>query len=146
MSAFSEYTRRRVMESLFCGVPWTPPETLYMGLFTADGKEVVGDGYQRLPVSPKSWHTVRSDDKVTRIANDRLQFEVARSDWSEKQQIVEWRCFDSATGGNHIASGQIAAGKTRAIEDGDAWYFPAGNVVIDLGSVDSAPTDSPSKG
>jgi hypothetical protein len=134
MSAFSEYTRRRVLESLLCGVPWTPPETLYMGLFTEDG-EVVGEGYSRLPVSPKSWHTVRSDDKVTRVANDRLEFPVARADWAGGKKISEWRCFDAATGGNHILTGLIAEGKTRSIEDGDAFYFPSGNVVIDLGQV-----------
>jgi hypothetical protein len=133
MGAFSKHTRRMVLDSLLRGEAWSPPKEQYMGLFTEDGKEVEGPGYARLPVGPAQWVAVHQDaeDAPERVTNDRLEWAAARgAAWSDGAPIAGWRTFDAPAGGQQILAGAFKPAK--AILDGDVFYVPAGNIVVEL--------------
>lgn len=128
MAKFSDYFENVIINHLFRNQPFTPPATLYLGLYTVaptdegGGTEVSGGGYARQPFTL----TAPTTAGVTENA-DTITFPTATADWGT---IVAVGIFDAETGGNLLMWGNLTTSKT--VSTGDTFQFNAGDLDITI--------------
>lgn len=107
--SFTNYLEQKVLSHVFTSSTYTPPTTVYVGLFTAEpgeaggGTEVSGNGYARQSVAMSV--RVPVDEGITYADNDvNIEFPTATGD---QGTITHAGLFDALTGGNLLAYAAI---------------------------------------
>ncbi len=124
--SFSDYYEDVIINHLLRAQAFTPPATIYVGLFTAaptdagGGTAVSGGGYARQAVTFSAPTTPGQTSNSADVV-----FPTATADWGT---IVAFALFDAATAGNMLAWGTLTTNKT--ILSGDQAKFAAGNLQI----------------
>lgn len=137
MSAMSDYLENKMIDFLFRGQSFTPPSTLYLGLFTSSesdaggGTEISGNNYSRMPVTAAlstfagtqgvGTTAASSGTSGTTSNNNSITFPTPSANWGT---ITSWGIFDSASGGNLLWWGALTISKF--LNQGDTVTFPAG--------------------
>ena len=131
MAAFSNYLQNKVVDWLLRGQAFTPPATVYVGLFTTDdnaantsGVEVSGGSYARAAVTSSltNWAgtqnagstTASTGTSGTTSNNGILTFPAPTAAWGSIQGMG---IFDAATGGNLLFYAPLTSAKT--VNNGD---------------------------
>lgn len=112
------------------GMEYTPPEHLYVALFTTaptdsgGGTEVSGGSYARVEIDNTSttWPAAGSGHKHNGID---ITFPTATGDWGE---VKAFALFDDDETGNMLYWGDLTTSKT--INTGDTAKFAAGDITI----------------
>ncbi|HEY8415801.1 MAG TPA: hypothetical protein VIK99_08520 [Thermaerobacter sp.] len=121
------YFGNAVLNHMLRGQSFTPPSTVWVGLFTqmptADGggQEVSGGGYVRQPATfaPAANREISNDTD--------LQFPTATADWGT---VVGFGLFDAETGGNLLVFASLSTPKN--VLTGDQPYFPTGELTVTI--------------
>ena len=119
------YFGNRILDHMLRGQAYTPPATVWVGLFTqmptADqpGTEVSGGGYARQPAA----FSAAVNREIVNSAD--LQFPTATADWGT---VVGFGLFDAETGGNLLVFASLSTPKN--VLTGDQPYFPAGELSV----------------
>ena len=127
MGALTDYLENKLLDHVLRNVAYTPPATVYVGLFTAapgetgGGTEVSGGGYARQAVS----FSAAANGQTSNSAD--ITFPVATANWGTITHIA---LFDAATAGNMLWYGALSASKT--IQTGDQFIIKAGNLTCSL--------------
>lgn len=135
--AFTDTFEEAILNMVFRNIPFTPPESVYIGLFTSPasdaspGTEVVGGGYVRQQVTFSA--PVQEDDKAVIRNSSIVEFPVATEDWGVISHIG---LFDAETGGTMIAHEALRDGAgnpvTTEILTNDQLVIDVGNLTISL--------------
>lgn len=130
MSAFSDHLENKVLDHLFGGTTYTPPSTLYFGLFKtaptdSGATEVTGGGYARASVAntTTNFPNASAGAKKNAIA---IVFPESTAAWGA---VVGVGIFDAATGGNLLMQTSIPS---RDVQVGDAPRFAVNGLTITL--------------
>lgn len=127
MGALTDYLENKLLDHVLCNTAYTPPTTVYVGLFTAapgeagGGTEVSGGGYARQAAS----FSAAANGQASNSAD--IVFPVATADWGTITHIA---LFDAQTAGNMLLYAALAASKT--IQTGDQFIIKAGNLTVTL--------------
>jgi hypothetical protein len=132
MPGMTDYLERVLLRHVLRNTPYSPPVTLYVGLFTVDPtdaglttNEIAGNAYQRGAISFKD---VASTGNPGPALNNVMTFPAATpSGWGT---ITHWALFDSQTGGQMLLYGALALSKV--VGAGDTFRFPDNNMSISL--------------
>ena len=145
MANMTDYLENKMLDWLFRGQTFTPPATMYVGLFTADptdvagsGTEVTGGGYARVAVadSMADWAgsqsagstTASTGSSGTTSNNNPITFPAPTGAWGS---ITAFGIFDAATGGNMLFYAALTVPKT--VNNGDAApSFAAGALTVQI--------------
>jgi hypothetical protein len=106
-----------------CGVAYSAPATVYVGVSTADPgvglAEPVGNGYARAAIgfAAAAYRRVAQDGAAT--------FAMATGAWGT---VTHWALFDAASGGNMLAYGDF--GQSKAIVAGNTLTIPADSIYV----------------
>jgi hypothetical protein len=126
MSNMTTYSKGELIKHLFRSGSMTKPSALYVALFVG-GTEVSGGGYARVAHGPSdsTWADQTSGDG--RTANiGAITFPSPTASWGV---VTACKIMDASTGGNALASGNLAAAKT--VNNGDpAPTFADGVLVV----------------
>lgn len=141
MSAFSNYLESALLNATLRGQNYTPPEGLYLALFTTDptdddaGAELTPasfPGYARMEIlGDGTGFTApeQQSDGSTRCTNASIvEFPLAVSDWPSA--VAYFGLYDSASGGNLLFYGVVTPARTLIA--GDNIRFPVGALRISL--------------
>lgn len=131
MAALSNYLENNIIDYILRGQTFTPPSTLYVGLFTAapsdtgGGTEVAGGSYARVSIASSmvNWAgtqgagttTASSGTSGTTSNNIVISFPTPTANWGT---ITHVALFDASTSGNMIIYGALSTSKT--VNNGDA--------------------------
>ena len=131
MAALSDYIENKLIDWLLRGQSFTPPATVYVGLFTASGSdaggatEVSGGSYARAAVTSAlaAWAgtqgagtTVASTGSSGTTSNNAaITFPAPTANWGT---VTAFGVFDAASGGNLLFYANLSSSKT--INNGDA--------------------------
>jgi hypothetical protein len=121
--AKSYYLDNAMLNAVLCGVAYTSPTQVLVGLFTASpgpgggGSEVTGGGYARTAA------TFGSPSNGVLSNNASVTFPQATAAWGT---IVAFSLFDNS--GNMLWYGNLTASKT--INAGDQLTFAAGGLTV----------------
>ncbi len=131
MTAKTDYLENKLIDHVFRGQAYTPPATLYVGLFTVaptdagGGTEVAGGSYARVGVAASlatfagtqsaGSTTASSGAGGTTSNNGAITFPAPTAAWGA---VVSFGIFDAPTGGNLLVYAALATAKT--INAGDA--------------------------
>ena len=134
MANMTDYLEDAIVDWLFRGQAFTPPATMYIGLFTVaptdagGGTEVSGGGYARVAVgdSLTNWAGTQGAGSTTGSAaglgtsgttsnNNPITFPAPTAAWGS---IVAFGIFDALTGGNLLFYASLTTPKT--VNSGDA--------------------------
>ncbi|MDP2808653.1 MAG: hypothetical protein Q8O34_00725 [Rhodocyclaceae bacterium] len=131
MTAKTDYLENKLIDHVFRGQTYTPPATLYVGLFTSaptdagGGVEVTGGDYARVGVAASlaNWAgtqaagstTASSGTGGTTSNNVAITFPAPTAPWGN---VVAFGLFDALTGGNPLVGSALTTPKT--INNGDA--------------------------
>jgi hypothetical protein len=139
MGAFSDYLEDAVLDHVLNNgraLTYTPPSTLYIGLFTSNGgletnteldqTEVSGGSYARQSLDGSTNYFTGASGGATSNYDD-IEFPVATEDWGT---ITHVAIMDALTSGNVLIWGELTSSKI--IETGDQFKFTAGNLDITL--------------
>jgi len=138
MAALSDYLEEALMEEIFNGHDFSPPDT-WVSLYTdspadADtGTEVTGGSYARIEVEANGdgtpdWNDAAVDGTGYLVDNsDVITFATASASWGD---VSHFGIHDASTGGNLLFHGALTASK--AVGDGDTFTFPAGDLDLKL--------------
>lgn len=124
--SFSNYLETELLDHVFTNSAYTAPSTLYLALFTSapgeagGGTEVSGSGYLRQTAA----FTV-SGNEATNSAS--IEFPTATGSYGT---VTHVGVFDASTSGNLLCYAALSASK--AIESGDVFRVPAGDLDITL--------------
>jgi hypothetical protein len=138
MAAMTDYLENKIIDWLLRGQSFTPPSTVYVGLFTAaptdagGGTEVSGGSYARVGVACTlaNWAgtqgagstTASTGSSGTTSNNVAITFPAPTANWGT---VTAFGLFDAPTGGNLLIYGNLTTPKT--INNGDgAPSFAAG--------------------
>lgn len=144
MSSMSDYLENNIVDWLFRGQAFSPPATLYVGLFTAapadagGGTEVSGGAYARVAVTSSlaNWagtqaagSTVASSGTSgTTSNNGAIAFPAPSANWGS---VVAFGVFDAASAGNLLFYANLTTPKT--VNNGDAApSFAAGALTVQI--------------
>lgn len=144
MAAFSDYLENKLVDWLFRGQAYTPPATLYVGLYTANptdaggGTEVSGNAYARVAVTSSlaNWAgtqaaastTASTGTSGTTSNNNAVTFPTPTpSGWGT---VTGFGLFDASTAGNLLVWGALSVSKT--INAGDTVTFAAASLSIQV--------------
>jgi hypothetical protein len=125
MAGLSDYLENIVINHLFRNQAYTPPATIYVGLFTTaptdagGGTEVSGGSYARQSVTLSA----ASGGSTSNSAD--ITFPTATADWGT---IVAAGIFDASTAGNLLAWNNLTQSKT--VNNGDTFRITAGNLTL----------------
>jgi hypothetical protein len=126
MASFSDYLENKVLDHVFRNAAYTPPSSVYLGLFTAaptdagGGTEVSSGGYARQELSFGAAANGA-------IANDAaVSFTASGADFGV---IVAVGIFDAETAGNLISWATITH---ATVSDADTLSFAVGDIVQTL--------------
>lgn len=131
MAAITDYLENKIVDWLMRGQAFTPPATLYVGLFTAapsdagGGTEVSGGAYARVAVTSSlaNWAGTQSAGSTvassgtggTTSNNAAITFPAPTANWGS---ITHFGIFDAATAGNLLLWSALTTAKT--VNNGDA--------------------------
>jgi len=124
--SFSNYLETELLDHVFTNSAYTAPSTLYLALFTSapgeagGGTEVSGSGYLRQTAA----FTV-SGNEATNSAS--IEFPTATGSYGT---VTHVGVFDASTSGNLLCYAALSTSK--AIESGDVFRVPAGDLDITL--------------
>ena len=127
MAGFSDYYENKVIDHMLRNQAFTPPSTVYVGLYTAaptdagGGTEVSGGSYARQAVT-----LAAASAGATQNSAD-ITFPTATADWGT---IVAAGLFDAASAGNLLAWNNLTASKT--VNNGDTFKISAGSLTISV--------------
>jgi hypothetical protein len=123
VAAKSNYCQDKLIDFLFRGLPWTPPATWYVALFTATpdaaggGTEVTGGSYARasLASSTADWAATNAAGSTASPStgtsgatsnNVAISFPTPTGSWGT---VTSWGLFDASTGGNLYYFGNLTS-------------------------------------
>ena len=129
--AFSDYLEDKLLKHTFTNTAFTPPTTLYVGLFTAAPSDTGGGteistsstGYARQTET----FAVSGTSPTEANISSAIDFPTALADWGT---ITHLAVFDASTGGNMLAFSAATTSKTVAT--GDILRIPSGSLAIRL--------------
>lgn len=127
MAEFSDYLENKILNHVLRNTSYTPPTTVYVGLFTTDptdagsGTEVTGGSYARQAVSV----TTSTAGIVTSSAD--VTFPQATASWGTVTHIG---LMDALTVGNLLMHTPLTSSKT--IDTGDILKISSGNLTVSL--------------
>jgi hypothetical protein len=127
VAGFSDYYENKVIDHMLRNQAFTPPSTVYVGLYTAaptdagGGTEVSGGSYARQAVT-----LAAASAGATQNSAD-ITFPTATADWGT---IVAAGLFDASTAGNLLAWNNLTASKT--VNNGDTFKIVAGSLTISV--------------
>jgi hypothetical protein len=127
MAGFSDYYENKVIDHMLRNQAFTPPSTVYVGLYTVaptdagGGTEVSGGSYARQAVT-----LAAASAGATQNSAD-ITFPTATADWGT---IVAAGLFDAASAGNLLAWNNLTASKT--VNNGDTFKITAGSLTISV--------------
>jgi hypothetical protein len=127
VAGFSDYYENKVIDHMLRNQAFTPPSTVYVGLYTAaptdagGGTEVSGGSYARQAVT-----LAAASAGATQNSAD-ITFPTATADWGT---IVAAGLFDAASAGNLLAWNNLTASKT--VNNGDTFKIAAGSLTISV--------------
>ena len=144
MSAATDYLENKIIDWLLRGQSFTPPATVYVGLFTAapsdsgGGTEVSGGSYARVGVgsSLANWAGTQSAGSTTASSgtggqtsnNGAITFPAPTANWGT---VSHFGLFDASTAGNLLLQAALTDPKT--INNGDpAPAFAIGTLTLTL--------------
>ena len=137
MAGFSDYLEKKLLDHVFGGATYTPPETLYFGLAKAaitdstTGTTVTepsGGSYARVAVTNNTTNfPAASGTTATKKNATVINFPEATASWGT---VTHFFIADAATGGNILAYAALDASKT--IDAGDLPRFNANALTITL--------------
>lgn len=125
MSALTDYLEHALIDCVLRNVPYTPSETIYLGLHTESpgesgtGIEVAGGDYARQQIAfgaPANGSTTNSNDVL---------FPVATASWGSISHFALW---DAGIAGNVLLYGAFT--QVKQIEAGDQFKVAAGNMTV----------------
>lgn len=121
----TNYLETQILNHVLRNTAYTPPATIYVGLFTilptdaGGGTEVSGGAYARQSVT----FTAPSPDTVSNTAD--VTFPVATANWGT---IVGFALFDAITAGNMLY--YTALDTSRTVLTNDQFRFPTGQLIV----------------
>jgi hypothetical protein len=124
--SFSNYLETELLDHVFTNSAYTAPSTLYLALFTGapgeagGGTEVSGSGYTRKTAA----FTVSGN---TATNSGSIEFPTATGSYGTVSHVG---VFDASSSGNLLCYAALSASK--AIESGDVFRVPAGDLDITL--------------
>jgi hypothetical protein len=124
--SFSNYLETELLDHVFTNSAYTAPSTLYLALFTAapgeagGGTEVSGSGYARQTAA----FTVSGN---TATNSGSIEFPTATGSYGTVSHVG---VFDASSSGNLLCYAALSTSK--AIESGDVFRVPAGDLDITL--------------
>ena len=129
--AFSDFLEDKLLKHTFTNTAYTPPTTLYVGLFTAAPSDTGGGteistsstGYARQTAT----FSVSGTSPTEANISSAIDFPTATADWGT---ITHLAVFDASTGGNMLA--YSAATTSKTVANGDILRIPAGSLAIRL--------------
>lgn len=125
MANISKYLKNALINATLRNVPYTPPVTTYVALYTSDpteddtGAEVTGGAYARQPIT----FTAPTTGSTNSTAN--VQFTQATANWGT---ITHVGIRDALTGGNLMYFAPLTT--QRNILSGDSYALLASQVPI----------------
>ena len=133
--AMTNYLEEKLLEHTLLNLPWTSPDTVYLGLFTADPgeaaettNEVDAAEYTREQIDFSNVNVGTGEDDSSFVLNtDDIEFPQAQSEWGKITHVM---IFDSVTDGNGLFYGEVEIAKT--ITEDDFIRFPANELEISL--------------
>lgn len=130
--ALSSYLAQQLAEWISGTAMPSAPSTVYVGLFTAGGSELSGNGYARIAVD--DWGAAQVGGSEVTISNseDEESPVATGTDWAEVTQI---RLYDAATDGNALSS-LTALTAARTVTVGGAAEFPAGSLTFSVSTTE----------
>ncbi len=121
----TNYLETQLLNHVLRNTAYTPPATIYVGLFTASpsdtggGVEVSGGAYARQIAT----FSAPSPDSVSNTAD--ITFPTATLDWGS---IVSFALFDAVTAGNMLYYATLATART--VLTNDQFRFLTGSLVV----------------
>lgn len=129
--SFTDYLEARLLDHLLGDPSYSPPGTLYVGLFTTEptddgsgGVEASGGSYARIATTAADWGAASGGSKANSSA---LTFPTPSSSWGT---VVAFGLWDALTSGNLLAVGQLAT--SRLVNVGRPPQFRVGDLLISL--------------
>lgn len=112
--------RNNILNHVFRNTPYTPPTTVYVGLFNGSS-EISGSGYARQAVTfgAPVGGVIKNDTEV--------RFPIAASEWGN---VSSASVFDSSAGGNRLDDAEIAS--VKVVRENDQFSIPVGNYTIEV--------------
>jgi hypothetical protein len=142
MSAMSDYLENKLIDFILRGQSYTPPATMYVGLFTgtpgdASFTEVSGSAYARVAITSSlaNWSgtqgstttTASSGSSGTSYNNAAVNFPTPTATWGT---ITAVGLFDASTSGNLLFYGLLDTPKT--INTSDTVTFPTSSLGVQV--------------
>jgi hypothetical protein len=125
MAEFSDYLEDKIIDHILRAQAFTPPATIYVGLFTAapsdagGGTEVSGGSYARQSVALSAASGGASSNTAD------ITFPQATADWG----TIGWLAlFDAVSAGNMLMWTALDASKV--INNGDTFKINAGDLDV----------------
>lgn len=134
MAALANFTENKLIDHTFRAIPYTAPETLYIGLLTGapsdtgGGIEVSGNAYARVAVTSgvAAWKSTNGTTSGASTGTNGTTSNAAAinfptptpSGWGT---VTHFGIFDAATAGNLLI--YAALGQSKVINPGDAVSF-----------------------
>jgi hypothetical protein len=128
MAEFTDYMENKIIDHMLRNQSYTPPSTVYVGLFTSapsdagGGTEVSGGAYARQAVTLAAASGGASENSAD------ITFPTATADWGT---VTHLALFDALTGGNMLMWTPLDDSKT--VNNGDTFKINAGalDVTVD---------------
>ena len=126
-SEMSTYLQDKVVNLSLRNTAYTPPTTVYVGLFTTtltaggSGTEVSGGSYARTSV------TFSASSSGATASNADVTFPTATASWGTVTYVG---LYDASTGGNLLYFTPLDVAKT--IDSGDIFKITSGNLTVSL--------------
>ena len=130
MAGKSDYLENKVLDHILGNTSYSPPATMYYGLFTAapsdagGGTEVTGGSYARVG---KTNNTTNFPNAVSGVKSNGadVQFPTATAPWGT---VTHVGVFDASTAGNLLYWAPLTSPVT--VPNGGSMLFSAGQLVF----------------
>ena len=130
MSAFSNWLEGKIVDFWLRGTAMTPPATVYLALFESDPGENdagVETAYTNYTRQSTAWTAIDANGQTKN--NSTVTFQ-PNGNAAASVTITHAAVYDSATGGNMLLYGPLAAPKSLA--PGDVLSFAANALTLTL--------------
>ncbi len=139
MAGFVKTVQQALLDHFLTDPAYTPPATMYIGLFTttptADdgtgGTEVSGGSYARVSTAAADWSAAVAGSAgapSTKTNTATKTFTTATGNWGT---VTGFGLFDASSAGNLLAFGSLTA--SQAVNTGNTASFGAGALILQLG-------------
>jgi len=129
--AKTRYLEGKILDHVLRNIPYTPPTTIYLALFTADpgeaggiATEITDPAYQRKAVTFSTAVDDVESGKLVKSTID-LDFAQATTEWGTVTHVM---LMDAPTEGNGLYYGTVT--NPKAISVGDFIKVPASELVV----------------